>query len=866
MDRSNHACGRAAAATLGVAVLALSLACGGSGSNGGGGTVVGGGGYSLELSATSVALSADRNGYMPAKTVMATFVGDGLVAGYPPGVSAPGWLSVSIGTPAGGSATVTLRTNTTSLTPGDYQTTVRIVTGKQDGSVVVYKDVAVDYVVRAGLQAATAPMSFSSVDGIAAPLKTLTLTSDVLPKAWTLAVQSIGNAPSDWVVLPATSGTLSTASADVQVGAAARPPGTYNATLVVKDDTGLTRAGIQLTYNVTAAFTLSGTLSTRVTEAATLASLDLPLALHTNLDAATGAGRTWQATSTADWVSVVPTSGDLSADAILAVRLDPAKLWALANGYYGATITVAAQAGGTTASVPVSLNLALQPALTAPATVSWTIGAASTTADLARAAMVSTNLGEAFKGHGAWHATTPAAWLQVTPSSATDGGNLTLAVAQSALAGLANGAQAATVTLTADDARVASAKVQANVQIALPDVAHVAPYTTWVGRAPDVILRGSGFGASGTLPVLFGTGSVTGTVVSDTELHATAPTQAAAGRVPVSIGNALGVARQASELVVLAAPGYTSYQTSLTTSPQRMILDPERQAVLLGGAGAEVRRIAFANGAWSQDAFSAPTVTGGYLTADGKTLFVTSGNTGSSSQVFYEVDPATLQIRKQAGYSSYYARYDLAAGFNDGRLLVIDSEQWANTIWYPSLANGLYVDAHNPFILVTRDRSRMIVADDGTSGISSYDVADVQMTKRAITQRPWYGRDWSVSGDGGRLAIDASVYDRSFNFLGTVSLPEPGVGAVAVSPDGATLYTLAQTQDTPTSPWYWVFRRTGIGGAPPYTADATRLSISIGATESPVAMAVSEDGSTLFLLTRAPTGSTGTIFRAVPLN
>ncbi len=104
------------------------------------------------------------------------------------------------------------------------------------------------------------------------------------------------------------------------------------------------------------------------------------------------------------------------------------------------------------------------------------------------------------------------------------------------------------------------------------------------------------------------------------------------------------------------------------------------------------------------------------------------------------------------------------------------------------------------------------------------------------------------------------MYDRDFNFLGNVSLQDDiGTPSVALSPDGTTLYTLARNP-TDTA---WVFRRTDLGTTP-YTADATALSFTIGAGESPVALAVSEDGSTLFLLTRGPTGTAST-FRAFPL-
>lgn len=861
MASSNRTCGRAASIAIG-AVLLLSLACGGgSGGGAGGGTIGDASRYSLELSTASIAMSADRNGPMPVKTLTAKFVGDGLVVGYPPGVSAAGWLTATIGTPVGGSATISLRATTSSLSPGDYRTTVRIVTGKADGSAIVYKDVDVEYVVHAGLQAPSTSLVFSSPEGVAPTAKTVALSSDVFPRSWALSVEPFGTAPSDWVVLPATSGTLTSGTVDVEVGAAARPPGTYRATLVVKDGAGVNRARIDLSYQVTAAFTLAGALTTRVTEAATLASLDLPLALTTKLDAASGAGRTWQATASADWLAVVPPSGDLAADAQLAVRLDPAKLWALANGSYSATVTVATQGGGSS-SVPVSLTLALAPALSAPASVPWTVGVASTTADLARPATVSTNLGDAFAGHGAWHAATAAGWLKVTASSADEGGRLTLAVDTAALAGLANGAQAATVTLTADDARVAKATLQANVQIALPDVAYVAPYSTWAGRAPTLILRGSGFGTSGTVPVLFGSDQATGTVVSDTEIHVTAPTQPSAGRVPVSIANALGVARTTSELVVLADPAYASYQKSIASTPGRMTLDPERRAVLLSGRSTgEVRRFTFSGGAWAEDVFTAPNATGAYLTVDGKDLLVTSG-TMYTDNVVLRLDPATFAVRGNAGFSSYPDIYDLAAGFNDGRVLVLDSDQWVSTVWYPALTRGLYVDAWSPVMLLTRDRSRMIVQGLGAgSTLSSYDVADAAAVKRSIAAAVGAQCQWSVSGDGGRLVVKDAVYDRAFGFLGSVAQPDRSPAAVAVAPDGSTLYTLSRNQaDTA-----WVVRRTAISGTGPYTADATPLAIGIGGTESPIAMAVSEDGSALFLLTYAPTGSTGTIFRAVPL-
>lgn len=730
---------RLAAAVLGALALATTLACGERG-------------YTLDLSTDRLTFVAEAQGSLPAaQAITAHFSGDGLVVGYPPGVDQASWLTVVRTDASASPVTFTVGVKTTSLPPGAYRTTLRFVTGKQDGSNLVFKDVAISYTVARGLQASVASLAFAAVDGQAPPEQALWLTSATPSAAWALSVEAGAGGAADWLSLSATSGTLAGVAIELRVGAAARPPGSYSATLVVRGEGGTARARIPVSYQVTPAFTLSGTAAFSVTAGTTPAGLAQPLTIHSLVDPGAGAAHRWQATSDTDWLSVLPASGDLAADAILTVRVLPEKLSALANGSHRGTITVASIAGGsTTATASVDLGLKL------------------------------------------------------------------------------------------------------------PEVDHVAPNTTWVGAAPAVILRGSGFGAGGgTLPVRFGSEVVSGTVLSDTEIRVTAPAQAVAAlRVPVQVENGLSVARRASELVVLRAPAYAAHQATVAGSPTRMTLDPERQAVLLSGSGTEIRRFRFASGAWVEDAFQAPSVTGAYVSLDGKSLLATSGNTGSSSAVFLELDPDTFAVRKTTAYPTYHARYDLVAGLNDGRVLIIDSEQWGiDTIWYPSLAKGLSVTAWNPRMLVTRDRSRMIVSG---RTLSSYDVGDAATRTRSLASSPSHGYDWSVSGDGGRFVVGSAVYDRDFAFLGGVSLPETSMLAVAVAPAGDKLYTLARDSANGA----WVFRRASVAGAGPFVAEATPLPFSIGASELPVAMAVSEDGGTLFLLTR---GADGSIFRALPL-
>lgn len=344
-------------AAVGVAALALALACGGCGHKEG----------LLELSATSLSFAAEQNGTPDTKTVTATFVGDALTVGYLTGADMPSWLSVKTESSGGGTEVLSLTASAEWVTRGTYHTVLRFVARRQDGGPIASRDLSIDFVVSAGLQAPTSTIAFSSSDGVAAPPRMLTLSSDRLPQAWALAVEPDGYGATDWVVLAATSGTITgtstRATTQVEIGAAARPSGSYSATLVVRDGAGRSRARVPLTYSVTTEFTteftVAGALSAHVSGAATAAPVDLPLSLHTKLGAATGAGRRWIATTTEDWISVVPASGDLSADATLVVRLDPTKVWALihAKGTYGATVTIATEDGRTTVTVPVSLTL-----------------------------------------------------------------------------------------------------------------------------------------------------------------------------------------------------------------------------------------------------------------------------------------------------------------------------------------------------------------------------------------------------------------------------------------------------------------------------------------------------------------------------
>src|SRR5437762_249845 len=88
-----------------------------------------GAGSGLTIEPTSLAFSADRSGPLPSPQSIHVTVSDSnanyVVAGYPPGVTLPSWVSLSF-TGAGSSWNLQAAITSTALDPGTYSTTLRI--------------------------------------------------------------------------------------------------------------------------------------------------------------------------------------------------------------------------------------------------------------------------------------------------------------------------------------------------------------------------------------------------------------------------------------------------------------------------------------------------------------------------------------------------------------------------------------------------------------------------------------------------------------------------------------------------------------------------------------------------------------------
>ena len=180
------------------------------------------------------------------------FKGDGLLVGYPPGVEVPTWLQAPGSLTSSSRALIYVQVSAAGLARGSYATTLRLVTGKEDGSEFVVKDVPVTLQVRQGLVVGPEALDFTALEGFAPAAQALTLGSDLATERWSVAARGPAGQPADWVVLPVAGGSLSAGAGQVQVGVAPRTAGDHLATLVVRDEAGSVRAEVPLRYHVDA--------------------------------------------------------------------------------------------------------------------------------------------------------------------------------------------------------------------------------------------------------------------------------------------------------------------------------------------------------------------------------------------------------------------------------------------------------------------------------------------------------------------------------------------------------------------------------------------------------------------------------------
>jgi len=846
---------------LSLLALVGAMACGGGGSSRS---------TSITVFPSSLTFTAEQNGPTPpSQHFTFSFTGDGVIIGIPTGQTMPGWTSpfLSSQTSMGGSVAVPI--TTTHLDPGTYTMTLRFVAGLQDGSKLVTKDVTVTYKVNPEvpvLSLAAPALDFQGSETKAPEPRSVEIQCNLKPFTWALEVAADGTNPSDWLSVSSSGGVCADTRLTVQVLAALRVSGVYSAYLVLKDGSGREVKRLRATYNVGAGFTLSPVPALSLDQSSPITALTSGFDIHPTFNPTHGASVVWGLLSDQPWLNCYPGYGNFGADTHVTLLLDQAVLWSMPSGQHVAHLTLTVPgASHLDTIIPVTLSLNLSPALTVQDGPAIRVTPASTGASLGGQLQVGTNLGPVFNRAVSWTATSDAPWLQLTTSSGTTGtpGGVAFKVDGAMLANLPTQATAH-VSIVAGTPGIAPATATIPLTMAFPKLDVVSPYVGWTGRPGPVVLRGSGFTTSGPFEIQVGGVPVTARIVDDTEARLDTPALAPAQRAPIRVANALGLDRGGPDLVVMDPPAYPTADLPCPSASE-LLLDPERNAVLaFSWQASQVTRHALKDGAWVTDAAAVPAPTAAAVSPDGKEILVMSGIAGQTQKLASHVDPATLNLRRSVPLPFGASTLGGAFYWNDGVCWLINTDQWASIWTYPenAMVPG-FGYTYNMGGVMSLDRSVMVVGSTG--GITPPDpqVRSVAGNGKVITGRVLNegNLDAYASGmsrDGSRFVNQLSVYDAAFNRLGALT-PEANVRCLAVSPDGATVFTSEHV-----GYGAFTFRRHPINApAGPYPADAT-LPVVLPPGAVPMRMVVSQDGGTLFVLYYDVSWSP--VLKVVPLN
>ena len=331
-------------------------------------------------------------------------------------VSGGSWLTVSPAA-ADTASTVTITANPANLTAGVHTGTVLLSYGT---SGVAATQIPVTFTITGGtvtLTATPTALAFNYAPGAAAPAsQTLSITA---PSATQVsAAVSSGNS---WLSVTPGNGTTPATFA-VSVNTAGLTSGTLSGNIQITSSGG-SPLNIPVTLNVTS--TVLTVPSTTLTFNATVGG-STPAAQSVSVTGTSGISFTTSVTSSggANWLAATPSG---SVPSSISVSINSAALSGLAAGQYSGTVTVTSSgAGGSPASIPVTL-VVTAPTLTAtPATLSFSYSIGSST----QPAPQTINLVDAAKINFTASAATTlgGSWLSVTPGAGAASGALTVSV------------------------------------------------------------------------------------------------------------------------------------------------------------------------------------------------------------------------------------------------------------------------------------------------------------------------------------------------------------------------------------------------------------------------------------------------------
>jgi hypothetical protein len=285
---------------------------------------------SISISTTKLDFAAVQNSSAPQTAVVdVKFNGDGAIVGYPTGVTPAPWLTIQVLSTTSANAKVQFGLITTH-TPGKYSTTVRFLTGKDDGSALKYVDLAVTAEIFAPFSATAPTLAFTQIIG--AEAQTTPLLGHQLAIVGDKATWSI-TSNVDWLTFSKTSGT---GPANVAV-TVTKNAGAGTGQITVTDS----QSGTSKQFAVTVTRTTNQlkvtpqTLSFNVGLTTTLEQLSNTISISDTLNSAVAnAAVAWTFKSaSAPWLLVNVTSGTTETPQTVQVSIDPTTT-ALASGTY----------------------------------------------------------------------------------------------------------------------------------------------------------------------------------------------------------------------------------------------------------------------------------------------------------------------------------------------------------------------------------------------------------------------------------------------------------------------------------------------------------------------------------------------------
>lgn len=497
----------------------------------------------------------------------------------------------------------------------------------------------------------------------------------------------------------------------------------------------------------------------------------------------------------------------------------------LAAGAYGATVVITPRLPAQPVRVPVSLTVG--PGLLAIPAASMLVDA-QTTADLKPLLVAVQVAGGAAQR---FTASADASWLRVLTPTGVTGDTLGLGLDQAAVAELPNFASYTTeVTVRSVLSNVTPISFTVSLDKRLPEVHGVGPYVAISGQTQRVHVRGRGFSPAGDPVSRLSIGSLSLSNVeriSDSEMVATV-TPSSAGPQAVRFANALNLDQGGVALQVLAPQNYGYAAVPTDGAKRSLVYDAPRQAAYAVNVGKEsLNRFRYADGRWTLDATSVPSILDAGLSPDGSSLVVTA-----TPGRLHLVDPDTLATTFTLNHAAGFARNLTYVSFgitptNEGRSWLPSGSDWNELVYFDHRLRSIEARPSQPDLLTSfyggpwtagsRDGQRMAVVQSASISPTPPMLIWDSRQGRLLTNPAGltFSYDIHLSDDGSRVILDGwEVRDGDFGLVGRVP-PSAVTGYITLvglmSPDGRRAYVLGYpeaglgTQPTTQVPRVFVF-------------------------------------------------------------